>query len=182
MMRRPTMHYEHKWKNKNTGIIKCMWHNSECSVSSDGPTHWENIQLVCPRKIRRSTSHVWRQHSAQSHGQRSCPPYHPGDNHQIWKTHKQSSRERHTDKSNVQGIGLTRAWLWHHKRNRHCIFVTIEEIKRIPKDRMVTYARIVVDYRPQKEDPNRVRITVKLREIAHRGLLIESFLFKEQST
>ena len=25
---------------------------------------------------------------------------------------------------------------------------------------MVTYARIVVDYRPQKEDPNRVRITV----------------------
>jgi hypothetical protein len=60
--------------------------------------------------------------------------------------------------------------------------VTIEEIKRIPKDRMVTYARIVVDYRPQKEDPNRVRITVKLREIAHRGLLIESFLFKEQST
>ena len=35
-----------------------------------------------------------------------------------------------------------------------------DEIKRIPKDRTVTYARIVVDYRPQKEDPNRVRITV----------------------
>jgi hypothetical protein len=39
-------------------------------------------------------------------------------------------------------------------------FMTIEEIKRIPKDRTVTYARIVVDYRPQKKDPNRVRITV----------------------
>ncbi len=39
-------------------------------------------------------------------------------------------------------------------------FMTIDEIKRIPKDRTVTYARIVVDYRPQKEDPNRVRITV----------------------
>jgi hypothetical protein len=39
-------------------------------------------------------------------------------------------------------------------------FMTIEEIKRIPKDRTVTYARIVVDYRPQKDDPNRVRITV----------------------
>ena len=39
-------------------------------------------------------------------------------------------------------------------------FMTHEEIKRIPKDRTVTYTRIVVDYRPQKDDPNRVRITV----------------------
>jgi len=34
-----------------------------------------------------------------------------------------------------------------------------EQIKAIPKDRTITYARLVVDYRPQKEDPNRVRIT-----------------------
>eukprot|EP00804_Cyclotella_cryptica_P019007 CCRYP_006480-RA/>CCRYP_006480-RA protein AED:0.25 eAED:0.14 QI:0/0/0/1/1/1/2/0/936 len=39
-------------------------------------------------------------------------------------------------------------------------FMTINEIRKIPKDRTVTYARIVVDYRPQKKDPNRVRITV----------------------
>jgi len=39
-------------------------------------------------------------------------------------------------------------------------FMTIDEIKQIPKDRTVTCARIVVDYQPQKEDPNRVRITV----------------------
>eukprot|EP00804_Cyclotella_cryptica_P005248 CCRYP_018890-RA/>CCRYP_018890-RA protein AED:0.36 eAED:0.27 QI:0/0/0/1/0/0/3/0/601 len=39
-------------------------------------------------------------------------------------------------------------------------FMTHDEIKRIPRDRTVTYARIVVDYRPQKDDPNRVRITV----------------------
>jgi hypothetical protein len=39
-------------------------------------------------------------------------------------------------------------------------FMSIDEIKQIPKDRTVTYARIVVDYRPQKGDPNRVRITV----------------------
>jgi hypothetical protein len=39
-------------------------------------------------------------------------------------------------------------------------FMTIDEIKQISKDRTVTYARIVVDYRPQKDDPNRVRITV----------------------
>ena len=39
-------------------------------------------------------------------------------------------------------------------------FLTHEEIKAIPKDRVITYARIVVDYRLQKDDPNRVRITV----------------------
>jgi hypothetical protein len=39
-------------------------------------------------------------------------------------------------------------------------FLSHEEITNIPRDRTVTYARIVVDHRPQKEDPNRVRITV----------------------
>jgi hypothetical protein len=39
-------------------------------------------------------------------------------------------------------------------------FMTIDEIKAIPKDQTITYARIVVDYRPQKKDPNRVHITV----------------------
>ena len=38
-------------------------------------------------------------------------------------------------------------------------FLTRDEIKCIPADHTITYARIVVDYRPQKEDPNRVRIT-----------------------
>ena len=39
-------------------------------------------------------------------------------------------------------------------------FMSHDEIKKIPRDRTVTYARIVVDYRPQKDDPNQVRITV----------------------
>ena len=38
--------------------------------------------------------------------------------------------------------------------------MTHQEIKAIPKEKTVTYARIVVDYRPQKADPNCVRITV----------------------
>ena len=38
-------------------------------------------------------------------------------------------------------------------------FLSLEEIDNIPKDRVVTYTRIVVDFRPQKDDPNRVRIT-----------------------
>lgn len=39
-------------------------------------------------------------------------------------------------------------------------FLTHAKIAAIPKDRRITYARIVVDYRPQKDDPNCIRITV----------------------
>jgi hypothetical protein len=34
-----------------------------------------------------------------------------------------------------------------------------KDIPNIPTDRTVTYANVVVDYRPQKEDPHRIRIT-----------------------
>ena len=34
-----------------------------------------------------------------------------------------------------------------------------DQMRNIPIDRVVTYARIDVDFRPQKKDPNRVRIT-----------------------
>ena len=47
-----------------------------------------------------------------------------------------------------------------HKGTNTVKFLTHEEIRRIPPDRTVTYARIVIDYSPQKDDPNRVRITV----------------------
>ena len=39
-------------------------------------------------------------------------------------------------------------------------FMLLNEIPNIPADQMVTYARIVVDFREQKEDPNKVCITV----------------------
>ena len=39
------------------------------------------------------------------------------------------------------------------------IILRPDQMHMIPNDRVVTYANIVVDYRPQKEDPNRVRIT-----------------------
>ena len=38
-------------------------------------------------------------------------------------------------------------------------FLDLNGIKCIPRNRLITYAKIVVDYRPQKEDLNRVRIT-----------------------
>ena len=38
-------------------------------------------------------------------------------------------------------------------------FLDINVIRNIALDRVVTYARILVDYRSHKKDPNRVRIT-----------------------
>ena len=35
----------------------------------------------------------------------------------------------------------------------------VDEINNIQNDRTVTYARIVVNYRPQKSNPNRLSIT-----------------------
>jgi hypothetical protein len=39
-------------------------------------------------------------------------------------------------------------------------YLSHADICKIPQDRTVTYVRIVIDHRPQKEDPNCVRITV----------------------
>ena len=40
-------------------------------------------------------------------------------------------------------------------------FMSLNKISQIPRDRTVTYARIVVDYQEQKADPNHVCITVE---------------------
>eukprot|EP00804_Cyclotella_cryptica_P015310 CCRYP_005417-RA/>CCRYP_005417-RA protein AED:0.07 eAED:0.07 QI:0/-1/0/1/-1/1/1/0/1190 len=46
------------------------------------------------------------------------------------------------------------------EKGTNTMFVmTHSQVKNIPRDRTVTYGRVVVDYRPQKDDPNRVRIT-----------------------
>jgi hypothetical protein len=39
-------------------------------------------------------------------------------------------------------------------------YLSHADICKIPKNRTVTYARTVIDHCPQKEDPNRIRITV----------------------
>ena len=51
-------------------------------------------------------------------------------------------------------------------------FMTLEEIREIPMDCTIIYARIVVDYRVQKKDPNRVCITVGGNPIEYPGELI----------
>ena len=54
----------------------------------------------------------------------------------------------------------------------NAIFVmTHEEIAKIPKHKTITYARLVVDFRPQKSDPNRVRMTAGGNLITYAGEL-----------
>ena len=54
----------------------------------------------------------------------------------------------------AQGDNLT------GKRGSNTVFVmTHNKIAKIPRPKTVTYARVVPDYRPQKEDPYRIRIT-----------------------
>jgi hypothetical protein len=46
------------------------------------------------------------------------------------------------------------------QKGTNSIFVvTHDEIQTIPKNQTVTYARVVVDFRPQKADPHCIRIT-----------------------
>ena len=46
---------------------------------------------------------------------------------------------------------------WGKKEGKNMVkFLTQEEITMIPKYRIITYTREVVDYWPQKYDPNRV--------------------------
>ena len=51
------------------------------------------------------------------------------------------------------------------------VFLDHDGICTIPTNKTITYARIVVDYRPQKEDPNRNRITVRDNLINYPGEL-----------
>ena len=54
----------------------------------------------------------------------------------------------------AQGDALT------GEKGTNTVFVlSHDKIKQIPKDRTVTHSRIVVDFRPQKPDPNRCHIT-----------------------
>ncbi|KAL7426973.1 hypothetical protein ACHAXH_000515 [Discostella pseudostelligera] len=52
------------------------------------------------------------------------------------------------------------------------IFVLMhDQIRQIPRDHTITYTQIVVDYRPQKTDPNRVRLTAGGNLIEYPGEL-----------
>ena len=62
----------------------------------------------------------------------------------------------------AQGENITRA-----KDTDILFLLTHQYIIEIPTGRVVTYVRLVVDYGPQKEDPNRVRLTPRRRHYTY---------------
>ena len=48
-------------------------------------------------------------------------------------------------------------------------FMTPDEVQHIPKTKTITYARITADYREEKADPYRIRITVGGNLITYPG-------------
>lgn len=58
------------------------------------------------------------------------------------------------------------------KEGMNAIFILPHvQIAAIPKSKAITYTRIIVDFRPQKEDPNRVRMTADGNFIKYAGKL-----------
>jgi hypothetical protein len=55
---------------------------------------------------------------------------------------------------------LAQGWSGITKGTNTILYLSHAEILSIPKDRTVTYGRIVIDHQPQKEDPHHVHITV----------------------
>ena len=64
----------------------------------------------------------------------------------------------------AQGFGTTTG-------TNTVFFMCPQEIKNIPNDRTIRFAQIVVDYRPRKDDPNRVQITLGGNLIEYPGEL-----------
>eukprot|EP00957_Ditylum_brightwellii_P208275 15356632-Ditylum_brightwellii.AAC.1 len=64
---------------------------------------------------------------------------------------------------------IAQGWKDTEKETATIFFLDKQQIKQIPEDRTVMYAWIVVDYRPQKKDPNRVRFTVSGNLIHYPG-------------
>jgi hypothetical protein len=58
------------------------------------------------------------------------------------------------------------------QKGTNAMFVMLpSDVPNIPKDRVVTYARVVVDHCPQKVDPNQIRITAGGNLIHYPGKL-----------
>ena len=56
---------------------------------------------------------------------------------------------------------LTQGYCHHTTGTNTIFFFSADKIKPILPDQTVTYTIIVVDYRPQKKDPNCLHITVR---------------------
>ena len=146
-------------------------------IQTTTPTPRPRVMIINPRIITQEalnavTMHTWL-HTPPSQSHRHIPPpiehfcapvTHPTTGEIIDKYRKLAKDKELGDiwqtAFGKEFGGLAQGDNKTGQKGTNTLFVlTHEEIANIPKDRTVAYAKIVVDYRPQKEDPNRVRIT-----------------------
>ena len=91
----------------------------------------------------------------------NCLSHHRQDNYQLQEANQQSHLEGGVGHSIWQGDKRISAMrpADGQKSSDTIFFLTTEEVKKIPKEKRVTYTRIVVDYQSSRADPNSVRIT-----------------------
>lgn len=100
------------------------------------------------------------------------PPHHWQNHHKIWEITCRVCVKSYLNEGNVLRIGIINRRLGSNKPRDNTIhWISHDEIKTTPQDRTVTYARIVVNYRPQKVDPSRVCITFGSNLITNPGEL-----------
>jgi hypothetical protein len=99
-----------------------------------------NIEEVCFRVVHPITKQTIAQY---------CKLQHDPDLKDLWVP--AMSKELHRLAQGKPGIT---------KATNTIFFLSHDEICHILKDQTATYAHIVINHRPQKDDPNHVRITV----------------------
>ena len=122
-------------------------------------TPWKHPNTGCPKKFLE---------------ERSKPDYVDPQEYCAGVTHPKTGETITSYKKKMQIPALKHVWEeamckelgkipngWKDTEGTQTVsFLTHEEIAAIPSYQTITYARIVIDYRRQKNDPNRVRITV----------------------
>lgn len=98
----------------------------------------------CPAKL--ASTNLTIQHASRPRDKSSCASHHQRNYLQVQNILVKSLVASHKMMAKQTLLTQTPSYFW----------IMMAGIKCIPKDRVVTYTHIVVDYLPQKTDPNQV--------------------------
>ena len=124
-----------------TDISKCMHHISHCSVPSDGPPYQNHSRLFSDGQSHKWTSSFSIGYFTWSQGKWSCTSLNEGNNCKIQKLANDPMVRNVWTKAMCKELGQIAQGYAGPEGTNTVIFMTIDEIKRIPKDRTVTYVQ-----------------------------------------
>jgi hypothetical protein len=95
-----------------------------------------------------------------------CHPPHHRERNEIHSTHEGSPSTTPLDAMLWQRMRTTLPRHSGHPRYQHMLFI---KLTNIPKDRNITYGKIVCDYKPHKKEKERVRLTMGGDRLGYSG-------------